>query len=525
MKKFSVSAAIIVLMSAPSVFCAVKIHPDAGTTSAAFLKIGAGARASSMAGAFSSVADDATAIYWNPAGLMFVPRKEIAAAHNESFEGIRHDYLGFAGGNLSGKYRWGAAFYGLYTPSDIERRSGTSEDDPFEPVSVAEGYFAAYDAALSFAAARGFGQRISVGAAAKLINQTIDDRAGWGAAVDAGIRYEYSDGVSLAAVIRNIGTPIAVGGKSYPLPISLRLGADYSADLRSAGRLRGVFETSLPTDNYPSFHFGAEYFPVESFAFRAGYRWRLYGPELDDLSGLAVGAGMKIGSSSGDLKLDYSFNPYGVLGNSHRITLSVSFGNSLMDAQTSAPRGLAEPSDAAGSVYSPTRREVVLPSENPAASSASEPPVSEFAETPAVFTPGIVSPSAVTGVISAEPGRDGIKSFKAILRTRGSPPSHIKKFVLRTAARRSPDGSSSDYFFRVSAGGSVSDAVVALDTSRKIKSVESLPATSIGSASSAPSPLPQAVPFSLRDESSVMPPVMSYEIKSGSLRDIRVTYE
>lgn len=520
MKKNYASATIIVLMSATTAFCAVKIHPDAGTTSAAFLKIGAGARASSMAGAFSSVADDATAVYWNPAGLMFVPRKEIAAAHNESFEGIRHDYLGFAGGNLSGKYRWGAAFYGLYTPSDIERRSGLNEDDPFEPVSVAEGYFAAYDAALSFAVARGFGPRLSVGAAAKLINQTIDDRAGWGAAVDAGVRYEYSDGVSLAAVIRNVGTPIAVGGKSYPLPISLRLGAAYSADLRSAGRLLGVFETSIPTDNYPSFHLGAEYFPVESFALRAGYRWRLYGQELDDLSGLAVGAGMKIGAASGDLKLDYSFNPYGVLGNSHRITLSVSFGNNLTDGQTSSPRGPAKPSGAAAPVYASPRREVVLPSENPAPSSASEPSVSEFAETRTLFTPGIVSPSAVTGVISAEPDRDGIKSFKAILRTRGS-----SEVVLRTAARRSPDGSSTDYFFRVSAGGSVSDVVVALETSRKIKSVETLPVTSVGSASATSLKLPQAVPFSLRGASAAESSVMSYEIKSGSLRDIRVIYE
>ena len=41
----------------------------AGTDAAAFLKKGVGARAIAMGGAFTSIADDTSAIYWNPAGL------------------------------------------------------------------------------------------------------------------------------------------------------------------------------------------------------------------------------------------------------------------------------------------------------------------------------------------------------------------------------------------------------------------------------------------------------------------------
>ena len=41
----------------------------AGTDAAAFLKKGVGARALAMGGAFTSIADDTSAIYWNPAGL------------------------------------------------------------------------------------------------------------------------------------------------------------------------------------------------------------------------------------------------------------------------------------------------------------------------------------------------------------------------------------------------------------------------------------------------------------------------
>jgi hypothetical protein len=40
-----------------------------GTSSAAFLKIPVGSRGASMGSAFVSLADDPSALYWNPGGL------------------------------------------------------------------------------------------------------------------------------------------------------------------------------------------------------------------------------------------------------------------------------------------------------------------------------------------------------------------------------------------------------------------------------------------------------------------------
>ena len=50
-----------------------------------FLKAPVGARAIGMGGAFAAVSDDATAPYWNPAGMVYLPYREVIAMHSEKF--------------------------------------------------------------------------------------------------------------------------------------------------------------------------------------------------------------------------------------------------------------------------------------------------------------------------------------------------------------------------------------------------------------------------------------------------------
>ena len=47
---------------------------NVATTAASFLDIGIGARSLSMGGAFVAIADDPTALYWNPAGSVNIIR-------------------------------------------------------------------------------------------------------------------------------------------------------------------------------------------------------------------------------------------------------------------------------------------------------------------------------------------------------------------------------------------------------------------------------------------------------------------
>ena len=57
------------------------------------LEIGPGARAQAMGSAFSSVSDDPSASFWNPAGLSRLNGFQFTATHNQSFEGVRQEYL------------------------------------------------------------------------------------------------------------------------------------------------------------------------------------------------------------------------------------------------------------------------------------------------------------------------------------------------------------------------------------------------------------------------------------------------
>src|SRR5436190_674695 len=65
----------------------------AGTSSATFLRIGVGARAVGMGETFVAVANDPSAIFWNPAGLASLQRRELAISHVEWPADIHYEHL------------------------------------------------------------------------------------------------------------------------------------------------------------------------------------------------------------------------------------------------------------------------------------------------------------------------------------------------------------------------------------------------------------------------------------------------
>jgi len=65
-----------------------------GTTAAPFLEIDVGSRAIGMGSAFVAVANDATALYWNPAGISRLPGNEMVFIHSAWIADINYDFVG-----------------------------------------------------------------------------------------------------------------------------------------------------------------------------------------------------------------------------------------------------------------------------------------------------------------------------------------------------------------------------------------------------------------------------------------------
>ena len=219
--------------------------PRAGATKYAgeFLSIPIGARAIGMGGAFVAVADDATAPWWNPAGMVFLPYREVLPQHSEQFGSlVNHDYLGavFPLGGEKGHQqalgvglirvaiddipvtdRPGALRPGIdfldYGPDNDPTTNDPGQFngvwDPGERLLNLNLYNASSsDMGLLLSYARQRGTHWTFGGTVKFVRQSIPDTipgqhvTSFGAGIDAGLEYMPTDAVTMGAVVRNFTT-------------------------------------------------------------------------------------------------------------------------------------------------------------------------------------------------------------------------------------------------------------------------------------------------------------------------------
>jgi hypothetical protein len=231
----------------PALLGILLLAAPAGATKYAgeFLKIQVGARALGMGGAFVAIADDATAPYWNPAGMVYLPYREVIPQHQEKFGNLaNHDYLGgvfplggpkgrnaalgiglirFAVDDIPITPRPGALVPGVdfldYGPDkDPTTPDPGQSDGKWEPgetllISPEDLYMASSsDLAGVLSYARQRGPRWSFGGSLKFVRQSIPDTlpgqhvTSFGAGLDAGMMYMPSDAVTLGAVVHDLTT-------------------------------------------------------------------------------------------------------------------------------------------------------------------------------------------------------------------------------------------------------------------------------------------------------------------------------
>ena len=301
MKKLLLTALVALLATSGA------MAGEPGSTVLTFLKFGVGGRASAIGDAYTAVSNDATALYWNPAGMTTVDGSDVVLMHDERFQDIRHEYLGFVHG--MGKHAFGVGVIGNYVDGLEERESATAS-----PISE----FAVFDFAIMGGYATVLAEGVSVGAVAKYLYSKIDDVNATGFAGDIGILYHTEiEGLSLAGGVQNLGTKMTYESEEEDLPFSGKVGFAYEREIEQiVGTILFVADVKFPNDDDVKVHGGFEYSYKDLFAARVGYRGEY------DNKNISAGAGFTVNR----YRIDYAFVPfYSDLGNSHRVSLGFSF--------------------------------------------------------------------------------------------------------------------------------------------------------------------------------------------------------
>ncbi|TPW18356.1 MAG: hypothetical protein FD129_2 [bacterium] len=277
-------------------------------TGAAFLKLDPGARSAAMCGAYSAAAGSADTLFFNPAGLASLSRREFMAGHAEWLAGTRFDALA-----MGLPVAWGSLGVSALrlTAGTLEARSANRQ---------AAGSFEAQDAVYAVSAARRF-EGLAAGASLKFLRSEIGPYSAQAVAVDLGVRRELPGRpISVGAAVRNLGKGLKFFDQEDPLPLMFTLG--------TTARLGSVLGVSLdlrhePHDQRTSVAIGTEYAFLGTLALRAGYGANAFarGSGQGPLSGLGAGVGFKMKSFGAD----YSFTPFGDLGDVQRLSLSARF--------------------------------------------------------------------------------------------------------------------------------------------------------------------------------------------------------
>ena len=291
------------------------IFEKVGTFGGQFLKIGVGARGAGMGGAFVAMADDATAVFWNAAGIARIDqdKSQLTLNHANWPAELSFDQVGyvFHMKKIPGAF---AVHARALTMQPME------ETTAFQPLGTGRTFDAGMLAA-GLTYARSFTDKFSAGVTANMIHTGLADLSQQTFSMDIGTLYDVgAAGMKIGMVIQNIGSQEKFIEREARIPSIFRVGTSATLMQGAEQKLVGSFEFSHPPDNSERVNVGAEYSFHKYLFLRGGYAFNY------DSEGIAGGVGFHFPVSlAGMADLDYSYTDMLDLGASHRFSMRFEF--------------------------------------------------------------------------------------------------------------------------------------------------------------------------------------------------------
>ena len=312
-----------------------------GTTAAQFLKIEVGAKSIGMGGAFVSLANDASALYWNPAGIARLQNSDAMFSHTFWLAGTNHDFAGVIL-KLSDQQAIGISYTSL-TVGDMAVRTEMFPDGTGE-------YFNAADFSIGVSYGMNLTDMFSIGFTGKYIGERIWHMSASAIAFDVGVLYNTPiQGLNLGMSISNVGSKIQYDGRdnfinysfdptqhgnssnifasiqmdSWSLPMIFRVGLSMKFIDNDINKFTVSVDANDPSDYNEYLNLGCEYGFMKRFFLRVGYK-SLF--KINSEEGLTAGVGFVYFITDENLlRFDYAYADFGRLNAVHRITASFGF--------------------------------------------------------------------------------------------------------------------------------------------------------------------------------------------------------
>ncbi|MCH8942641.1 MAG: PorV/PorQ family protein [Bacteroidetes bacterium] len=313
------------------------------TTSATFLEIPVGAAAVGMGGAFVSIANDASALYWNVGGISTIDKYDLHLANMEWIGNTKFNFVGLVL-PLGDFGTLGFSFTALSMDDmvvrTVEKPEGTGE------------FFSAGATSFGVSYARNLTDRFSLGLTFKSIQEKIWHMTAQGFAVDVGtfFKTDILGGMVIGASISNFGTSMKLEGRdtrffirvdenkqgsndripsnieldSWDLPLIFRLGLSTNAIQNDTYRFTVMIDAIHPNNDFESLNIGGEFSFMEFFILRGGYNSLFL---KDGEGGLSLGFGVNSTLLFSDtiFQFDYAYRDFGRLQNVHMFSLEFKF--------------------------------------------------------------------------------------------------------------------------------------------------------------------------------------------------------